>query len=167
MLSTATGLPLSSPFFISFFSISVFNIPPFVYSKCRISVVGQERRLWNTRVFLFHFYLLFRSSYSFLWFSVSEFLSAWTGGWMEGKGVNGYLVTPHQAHPCKLVEGGGLWWCGLWDTGERCGGLVPTTAGSGRVGIWVLEVDSTMSCCMCRVLGVCFWHLFCYIKKIK
>lgn len=62
-----------------------------------------------------------------------------------------------------MVEG--LWWCGWWNTGGRCSGLVPPTAGSGRVSIWVLEVDSPMSRCVCGVLGVCFWHLFCYIMK--
>lgn len=69
-----------------------------------------------------------------------------------------------------LKETGWLKGCGGVDGGILvgvCGGLVPTTAGSGRVGIWVLEVDSPVSCCMCRVLGVCFWHLFCYIKKTK
>lgn len=90
---------------------------------------------------------------------------------MEGKGVSGYWVSPHQAHPCKLVEGDrmveGLWWCGWWNTGESCRGLVSTTAGSGRVGIRVLKVDSPMSSCMSWVLGVCFWHLFCYNKRTK
>lgn len=37
-----------------------------------------------------------------------------------------------------------------------------STAGSGRMGIRVLEVDSPVSGCVCRILGVCFWHLFSY-----
>lgn len=44
------------------------------------------------------------------------------------------------------------------------GALVPTAAGSGGVGIWILEVHSPMSCCVCWVLRVCFWHLFCYSR---
>lgn len=56
-----------------------------------------------------------------------------------------------------MVEGGGV----CVDSCGSCRRLVPTTAGSGGVGVWVLEVDSPMACCMCGVLGVGFGHLFC------
>lgn len=95
--------------------------------------------------------------------------SVWLHRWINGRlGGDWILAFPAQGPPlCVEGEGmvEGLWWCGWWCTDGRCRGLVPTTAGSGRVGIWVLEVDSPMSCCMCRVLSVCFWHLFCYITK--
>ncbi len=166
VLNTTTGLPLSSTFFIFLLSHSVFTIPPLVNSKCRISVVGQETQMWNTAPSS-----SISACSSFPHILSFDFLSAWTGGWMEGKGVSGCWVSPHQTHPCKLVEGDrmveGLWWCGWWNSGGGCAGLVPTTASSGRVGIWILEVDSPMSRCMCRVLGVCFWHLLCYIKETK
>lgn len=102
-----------------------------------------------------------------LLFSAMNFCLLWTGRWMEVMGWADFWVPPHLAYPSGLVEGDrmveGLWRCTWWNTGRSCLRLVPSTAGSGRVGIWVLEVDSPMSGCMCRVLGVCFWHLFCCI----
>lgn len=64
-----------------------------------------------------------------------------------------------------MAEGG--WRCGQWSRDGSWRGLVPTAAGSRGVGVGVLEVHSPMPGCVCRVLGVCFWHLFCYIKKTK
>lgn len=45
---------------------------------------------------------------------------------MEGKGVSGYWVSPHQAHPCKLVEGDRMV--------ESCGGV------DGGILVRVVEV---------------------------
>lgn len=60
-----------------------------------------------------------------------------------------------------VVGGGTLVWVGVG------AGLVPPAAGSGGVGVRVLQVDAPMSRCVCRVLGVCFWHLFCCSKEKK
>ena len=84
---------------------------------------------------------------------------------MEGKWVRRYRVTPPRA---RGQETGGLTGCGGEDggsTGGSRGGLVPTAAGPGGVSVWVLEVDAAVPRCMCRVLGVCLWHLFCCSDK--
>lgn len=48
---------------------------------------------------------------------------------------------------------------------ECCGGLVAPAAGSGGVGVRVLEVDPAVPRGVRRVLGVCFWHLLCCIQS--
>lgn len=99
---------------------------------------------------------------SLIWISVRRMNA---GGWGGGEWTQDFprirltLLVGHE-----MIEG--LQWSGYWDTGGvNWGGLVPSTTGSGGVGVWVLEVNSPVPCCMCGVLGVCFWHLFCYGKK--
>lgn len=163
VLNTTTGLPPSSTFFIFLLLICRHYTSPCNFQMQNLG--GQETRMWNIVSFSS---ISACSSHSLLWISVSDFLSAWTGGWMEGEGWVDIGLPHTRPIPVSWLRETG-WRVVVWmvESGGSCRGLVPATAGSGRVGIWVLEVDSPMPRCMCRVLGVCFWHLFCYVKKTR
>lgn len=154
VLDTTTGSPPSSTFFIFLLFQSQSSLYLLLWSP------DAEPQLWSTDTDLKQC-LSSPSLLLTLFFCFGQ-----EDEWRGRRGAD-FWVSPHPAYPCRLGEGNrlveGLWRCRQWNTGRSCGALVPATAGSGRVGVWVLEVDSPMSCCMCRVLGVCLWHLFCCI----
>lgn len=77
-------------------SISGSTIPLSLwFPNATISVAGQKTLMSNIVSFL--------SVSACSLFLSFEFLSAWTGRWMEGKGVSGWWVSPRQAHPSRLV----------------------------------------------------------------
>lgn len=155
-----TGATVKQQQFSFFLNVPFLNLlePLVPLSNFQIQHLSWSKEVGQC---VFHLCLLFFSSHSLNFVVCMD----------RTMTVKGILGLPAPRHPCKLFEGGrmaeGLWRCGSMNTGGRCRCLVPTTAGHGRVGVWVLKVDSPMSCCMCWVLGVCFWHLFCYIMGTK